>query len=113
MSAEVCLLLTGTIHVEHSEFLRPSGRIDTKTREADYVAALTRWITSQSSVRDIVFVENSGHPLDALHAVVDHHTDNGKRVELLSFRTTGYTSERGRSFGELDIIDTALRRSRL
>ena len=113
MSPDVCLLLTGTIRVEHPHFLRPTGRVDAEQRLADYVASLTRWITRQSTVRDIVFAENSGHPLDALHEVVDRHSDSGKRVELLSFKTTGYTEERGRSFGELDIIDRALGESTL
>ena len=111
MKSRLCLLLTGTIEVHHPEFLRSTGRVSTEVRQADYVVALRRWMTRQSAVRDIVFVDNSGYPLDALHEVVERHADTGKRVELLSFRTTGYSDERGRSFGELDIIDTALRRS--
>lgn len=113
MRGEVCLLLTGTIRVDHPEFLRPQGRTDTAQRLADYKDALVRWMTRQTAIRDIVFVENSGYPLDSLHEVVNRHAERGKRVELISFRTRGYTDERGRSFGELDIIDTALRESTL
>lgn len=111
MTTNLCLVLTSTIAVDHPEFIRRGGRIDTETRLLDYTAALSAWMTRQDAVRDIVFVDNSGYPLDALQAVVDRHAHSGKRVELISFRTAGYTPERGRSFGELDILDTALQRS--
>lgn len=110
---QTCLLLTATIHVEHQAFLRPGGRLQTDVRLRDYVGALESWITRQDTIRDIVFVDNSGYPLDALREVVDRHAAAGKRVELHSFRTTGYSTRRGRSFGELDIMRTALERSTL
>lgn len=113
MADGVCLLLTSTIQVDHPEFLRPGGRLDPRVRLRDYCAALEFWITTQRAVRDIVFVDNSGHPLDALQAIVDRHQSAGKRVELISFRTEGYSPARGRSYGELDIMRTALERSAL
>lgn len=113
MADGLCLLLTATIQVDHPEFLRAGGRTDTRVRLHDYVAALRSWITSQSSVRDIVLVDNSGHALDALQEVVEQNRSCGKRVELISSRTTGYSATRGRSFGELDIMATALARSEL
>ena len=113
MADGVCLLLTATIHVEHTEFLRAGGRVDTHLRLKDYADALRSWITAQEMIRDIVLVDNSGHPLDALQEVVDRHRSSGKRVELISHRTTGYSQSRGRSYGELDIMDTALRESAL
>jgi len=111
MADELCLLLTSTIQVENPEFLQEGGRHDASLRLQDYSTALHAWITKQHSVRKIVLVDNSGHPLDALQAIADRHVSSGKRVELISCPTTGYTAARGRSFGELDIMDTALRRS--
>lgn len=113
MADRVCLLLTSTIQVHHAEFLRPHGRLDAGVRLRDYATALEFWLTAQRSMRDIVFVDNSGHPLDALQAVVDRHRPAGTRVELLSFRTEGYSAVRGRSYGELDIMRAALERSAL
>ena len=113
MADGLCLLLTATIQVDHPEFLRAGGRTDTRLRLHDYTCALTSWITRQSAVRDIVLVDNSGHALDALHEVVEQNRSCGKRVELISSRTTGYSATRGRSFGELDIMATALARSEL
>jgi len=109
----LCLLLTATIQVDHPEFLRPGGRLDARLRLQDYCTALEFWITGQRTMRDIVFVENSGYPLDALQAIVDLHQSAGKRVELISCRTAGYSPVRGRSYGELDIMRTALERSAL
>jgi hypothetical protein len=113
MADGICLLLTSTIRMDHPEFVRPGGRLDTHQRLGDYTAALEAWITRQDALRDIVFVDNSGHPLDALQQVVDRHAAAGKRVELISFRTEGYSASKGRSFGELDTLRTALRRSAL
>jgi hypothetical protein len=113
MANDTCVLLTSTIHVEHHEFLGTGGRVNTDDRLRDYLGALESWITRQDAFRDIVFVDNSGYPLDALQAVVDRHPDAGKRVELLSFHTTGYSPTRGRSFGELDIMRVALAQSTL
>jgi hypothetical protein len=110
---ETCLLLTSTIHVEHQEFLRPGGRGRTDVRLRDYAGALESWITQQDAIRDIVFFDNSGYPLDRLREVVDRHADAGKRVELHSVLTTGYSKIRGRSFGELDIMRNALAQSAL
>lgn len=113
MADDTCVLLTATIHVEHQEFLGRDGRVNTDLRLRDYVSALESWITKQDAIRDIVFVDNSGYPLDALRDVVDRNAAVGKRVELHSFRTTGYSPTRGRSFGELDIMRTALQQSAL
>lgn len=113
MAGSLCLLLTATIRVDHPEFLRPGGRVDTQVRLGDYTAALEAWMTRQHSVRDIVFFDNSGHSLDALREVAERHRHAGKRVELISHHTTGYSAVRGRSYGELDIIHTALQRSAL
>lgn len=113
MADGICLVLTSTIRVDHPEFLRPGGRLDTKQRLGDYTSALEAWITRQDTLRDIVFVDNSGYPLDALQQVVDRNAAAGKRVELISFRTEGYSASRGRSYGELDILRMALSRSAL
>ena len=113
MADNTCLLLTSTIHVEHQQFLGRGGRVNTDVRLRDYVTALESWITKQDGIRDIVFVDNSGYPLDALQHVVDRNAAAGKRVELHSFRTTDYSAIRGRSFGELDIMRTALEQSAL
>jgi hypothetical protein len=111
MTREICLLLTATVRVANSEMLRPTGRSDTDLRRNDYASALVDWLTRQSAVSHIVFVDNSGYPLDSLHEIADRHRTTGKKVEFVSFRTTGYTEARGRSFGELDILDKALERS--
>jgi hypothetical protein len=113
MAGDFCLLLTATIQVDHPEFLRPGGRQEAHLRLQDYASALQAWITRQHVVRDIVFADNSGHPLDALREVADRHAASGKRVEFISHRTTDYSPARGRSYGELDVLAAALGRSAL
>lgn len=113
MSSGTCLLLTSTIQVEHREFLRANGRIDTQQRLSDYCNAMKAWLTEQQSIRDFVFVDNSGFPLDAIKDVVDRYASPQQRIELHSFRTTGYSAANGRSFGELNIVQRALEQSTL
>lgn len=108
-----CLVLTSTLEVANPGYLRPHGRHETRERIRDTVVALGAWATRQRSLRRVVLVDNSGYPLDEIRAVVDASAAAGMEIELLSFRTSGYSAERGRSFGELDIMREALARSRL
>ncbi len=105
------LILSASIEVADPAFLRPEGRGDTATRLGDYRAALEAWLTRQHSLRELVFVDNSGHPLDALRELAARHP--GKRVEWISCRTEGYSKARGRSYGELDLLRQAWQKSEL
>lgn len=111
--SRLCLLLTSSITVDHPEFLRKTGRLDAGERLSDSLSALRWWLTRQDSVKDIIFIDNSGHPLDELRDLAEGQRDKDRRVEFLSFKTQGYSRARGRSFGELDILSHGLEHSSL
>lgn len=88
-------------------------RVDPTERLTDYESALSFYLGLPANVIDrVVFAENSDSDLGSLERIADERGD-GKQVELLSFNGLDYPVEHGRAVGEMRLIDTALRRSRL
>ncbi len=62
-------------------------RSDPIVRARDYADSLRVWINNPDPrLSRIVFLENSGYPLDHLREFVDSLPSNGKRVEFISMR---------------------------
>ena len=88
-------------------------RVDPAERLADYESALSFYLGLPAEiVNRVVLAENSNADLGALERVVSRRGD-GKDVELLAFNGLDYPVEHGRAVGEMRLIETALRRSRL
>ncbi len=100
----LAVVLTATVQVPSGVHIK---RTNTELRHDDYKWALKKWLGNQSSVSKLVFVENSGFPLDELKEIAQHHNPYGKRVEFLSFDSSG-RQNRDKSFGELMIMRYAL-----
>lgn len=107
MRDDICVLLTSAIEVKNKHLVK---RHDTATRLEDYKRALRSWLTKQTHVQHIVFVDNSGYPLDTLKHIAETENVHGKHVEFLSFHydTTGDSDI---SLGEIAILDYALTHS--
>ncbi len=73
-------------------------RADPLVRLADHERALARWL-DDPHVRNIIFIENSGYPLDSLRTLVARHSA-GKDVEFLSFDGQDFPRSRGKGYGE-------------
>ena len=88
-------------------------RVDPAERLADYERALRFYLGLPDEILNrVVFAENSNSDIGALERVAESHR-GGKDVELLSFDGLDYPVEHGRAVGEMRLLDTALRRSRL
>lgn len=109
MPNNICLLLTSTIEMKDKSLLR---RSDTQVRLNDYKASLKKWLTRQKSLSKIVFVDNSGYPLDELRKVVFKNNPFNKRIEFLSFIASEKENS-DTSRGEQGAIDFALKNSEL
>src|ERR1700759_4800132 len=60
-------------------------RADPAVRLADYQHALRFWLAyPDQRVRRILFIENSGYPLDSLKAIPESENNLGKQVEFIS-----------------------------
>lgn len=99
------LLLTATIApaadaANHSQF-------DPAERLAQYEDALRFYLAAEGPAWKILFVDNSGHPLDTLRAVAAERTDPARPVRFLSYRSE-VPAAWGKGRGEVGLIETAL-----
>lgn len=98
---EYIILLTGCINPNGMAF---TTLTDTTTRLKQYVTAINYYLANTNY--PIVFSENSD---TKINSYLSSYTNN-KRLELLSFK--GNTNkDRGKGYGEAEIIDYALKHS--
>jgi hypothetical protein len=111
MTAGYTVLLAGCVDPSKGPF-RP-WRDDPGLRLADYERGLEFWLSlPDPRIRSVVFTENSGHPLDRLHRLVERCAAT-RPVEFLSCPLE--PPPRGAHYGyaELAMVDHAVRSSRL
>lgn len=103
------LLLTATISVGDTCFVQ---RRQARLRLDDYRHALELWLRAPLAI-PIVFCENSGSDLSELRELCRHYNPRGQQVEFLSFAGQDFPGERGKGYGELQIISHVLHNSRM
>lgn len=86
------------------------SRPDPKVREQDYQACLLYYLKNFPRIRRIVFVENSGWPLDDLKSICRSPT---KELEFVSLAANDYPRHRGKGYGEMMMLDHAMAVSEL
>jgi hypothetical protein len=107
MKSEV-LLITATLNSGMTPFTRLDN---TRERTERYMEGLLAWLADPHFTR-IVLARNCTTPIDA--AVLDElGREYRKEIELLDCPGSALTQDRGKGFGEGEIIRHALARSRL
>jgi len=101
---KIIILLTATIDPKGMIYLR---RSDPNIREKDYICALKYYL--EHTYQKIVFVENSNYNLEKIYNLVEKYPK--ERVEILQFNGNDFPRELGKGYGELKIIDYALKNS--
>ncbi len=98
----------------------PSGgqikvhRDDPALRLLDYIDGLRFWLSIEDPrIRKIVFVENSGHSLDALRETASNFNPLGKQVEFISLSCNNYPDGTHYGYAELNMIDEVFARSEI
>ncbi|MGA2443292.1 MAG: hypothetical protein ABSH08_20260 [Tepidisphaeraceae bacterium] len=87
-------------------------RTDPSARLADYENAFRFYLGLPNKLVDrIVFMENSGHPLDSIRKLAAEA--EGKSVEFINFAGLDHPPEYGRGYGEFKMIDHAINTSKL
>ncbi len=109
MMLETCLILTATINPHGIEQLVIA---DPQIRLRQYVEALKLFLLD-GSVDKIVFCENSGHDLKELRNMAASHNRPGREVEFLGFKGPKFPRRLGKGYGEMLMLATAFKRSRL
>lgn len=106
---QIALVLTATVD---PRAMTHCVRADPATRLADYRRALRFYLDRWPALAKVVLIENSGHPLDALHGEAQRNP-HGKRVELISLDCNDYPRQLGKGYGELLLLENGLARSSL
>jgi hypothetical protein len=110
IAQELVLCLTASID--------PKGmpgvtRPDPHAREADYAGCLRFYSEKYPDIRRIVFVENSGWPLDRLRQLAADHNPHAKQFEFVSLQCNDFPRQFGKGYGEFMLVDRAFDESRL
>ncbi|CAN5469865.1 hypothetical protein BH10ACI2_BH10ACI2_09150 [soil metagenome] len=109
---EYCVCLTACI--DPSGGLIKLQRHDPAVRLNDYLKAMRFWLNlPDERLNKIVFVENSGYPLDELSDICKTQNPFGKKVELISSSTNSYPEGVHYGYAELHSIEQAFDRSQL
>jgi hypothetical protein len=89
-------------------------RADPATRLLDYQHALRFWLSyPDQRLRRILFIENSGYPLDSLQAIVHSENKLGKETEFISLNCNWYPETSHYGYAEMRMLDLGLQQSRL
>jgi hypothetical protein len=104
------ILLTSTIKVRNDVPIL--NRSNTNTRLSDYQQSLAQWMDEKNTPK-LVFCENSGYDLSSLEKNCRENNPHQKEIEFISFVNNNYPIEFGKGYGEMNIIEYALKNSRL
>lgn len=90
------------------------SRSDPSIRLQDYISGLRFWLNIADRRLDkIVFIENSGYPLDALKEIAHNSNPLNKQVEFISLCCNDYPEGVHYGYAELNMIDEAFTLSKL
>jgi len=106
------LVMTACVYPSPGESrLNPA---DPQVRLDDYKQALRFWLRfADPRIRNILFIENSAHPLDQLEAIAATENPLGKNIEFVSLDCNWYPPGGHYGYAELRMLDLGLRQSRL
>ncbi|HYX30374.1 MAG TPA: hypothetical protein VE863_17670 [Pyrinomonadaceae bacterium] len=110
LTEDFALLLTASVDPNGMPGLTQTNPLE---REGSYAKCFEYYLRSDPLVQRIVLAENSGWPLDRFVDVSSRANLHNKSVEFLSFACNDFPRERGKSFGELLLIEKAMGQSRL
>lgn len=100
IETELALLITAAVRPAQGIVVSRSNYED---REQDYVTSLTRHMREIPAVKRIVFIENSGWPLDRFRDIA-RENPHGKQIEFVSLPGGNFNASRGKSYAELALL---------
>ena len=100
IETELTLLITAAVRPAAGIVVSRSNAED---RERDYLTSLGRHMRELPAVQRIVFIENSGWPLDRFRDIA-RDNPHGKQVEFVSLPVGNFDVSRGKSYAELALL---------
>lgn len=106
---DLVLVLTGSIDIKGMPKATPTVP---EQRQEDYFKALKYYIDNHPIVKKIIFIENSGWPLDRVkEAAADNPHE--KEIEFISLDCNDFPREFSKGYGECLLIEKGLAQSNL
>ncbi len=105
----LALFLTATIDIKGMPKAYPTAA---EQRQEDYYNSLKYYVNNHPKIKKIVFVENSGYPLDRVKEAVKENPYN-KQVEFISLNCNDFPRKFGKGYGESVLIEKGIKQSEL
>jgi len=102
---QVVLLLTASVNIKGMVL---TALKDADTREQHYIQAIEHYFTKTDI--PILVVENTGHDFSAK---LPSHILNSDRLEFISYSGNDFPREKGKGYGELELMNYAMQHSRI
>jgi hypothetical protein len=106
---DVCLILAASIK---PNAMADVSIVDPAAREKDYLDTLRYYLDHHPGFKRIVFIDNSGWPLDKFKAIADAATPDAQ-IELISLNLNDFPSHLGKSYGEMLLLERGIEQSKL
>jgi hypothetical protein len=109
LEEDLALVLTATIDIKGMPKAYPTVP---EQRQEDYCRALQYYVQNHSRIRKIIFIENSGWPLEQIQRAIAHNPYH-KQVEFISLNCNNFPRTLGKGYGECLLIEKGLEKSEL
>ena len=109
INQDFALVLTATIDIKGMPKAYPTVA---EQRQEDYYNSVSYYVNNQPQIQKIIFIENSGWPLDRVKEAVNDNPYN-KTVEFISLDCNDFPRDFGKGYGESLLIDRGLEKSNL
>ena len=106
---DFALLMTATIDIQGMPKAYPTVP---EQRQQDYINSLSYYIHFHPRIRKIIFVENSGWPLNKLKTVTQENPHK-KDIEFISLDCNHFPRKLGKGYGESLLIEKGVKQSHL
>jgi hypothetical protein len=112
MISDATVLITACI--DPSTGSASMTRADPKVRLDDYRKGLAFWLSlPDKRLTQIVFIENSGYPLDGINEVIANQNHLSKQCEVIQTDDNWFPPGIQYGYAELGMVDSALAKSKL
>lgn len=93
---DFALILTASIDIKGMPKAYPTVA---EQRQEDYYNSVKYYVNNQPRIQKIIFIENSGWPLDRVQEAIKDNPHN-KKVEFISLNCNDFPRQLGKGYGE-------------
>lgn len=106
---DFALVLTASIDIKGMPKAYPTVA---EQRQEDYYNSLQYYVQNHPKIQKLIFIENSGWPLDRVKQAVENNPYD-KKIEFISLNCNDFPRKLGKGYGECLLIEEGLTQSNL